>query len=613
MKREIRIGVVAAAIGLWSNAASAELTLTLDPSKDNSLYQSSLGSVSNGAGDYLFVGKTFRTGQLRRGAIAFDFSTLPANAMVSSVTLTLTLSAAGPTVPSDVMLHRFTENWGEGASDAGEPGGTGADALPGDATWIHAFYNTVPWSTPGGTFSPMMSAMRSVGGDALAYDFNAPQLAADVQAWLANPAMNFGWALIGDESVNGSAKKFNSRENPTASSRPKITIVYDVVAAGSTWNVDGGGAWGTATNWTGGVPDGAGARAIFAGKLTAPGAPATILLGGDRKVGQLTFDNANTYVIDSANGERLTLDNGQSAAILDVRGGTHVIRTPLRIAGWTDLNLDSRLEVHGGIAVDGGMILSMTGAGTLDVGAGTPGVGVQMNPGSRLEIAAGLLSTGNIRGGGLEIDDGRIHIKPDGTSAGTSVLDAIEFDGLGALDLSDNDLIVRATAATKGAVLDEVVARIETARDAAAGRWKGPGITSSAAEANALTGLAAMTNPGLPNFSGQGVGADDVLIKYTWNGDANLDGRVNADDYFRIDSGFLEQPQDPTYGQGDFNYDGRINADDYFLIDSAFLGQSGPLDAGVVGAIAAVPEPGAVGGLLLGSVLMATRRRRPRA
>src|SRR5688572_27689002 len=28
---------------------------------------------------------------------------------------------------------------------------------------------------------------------------------------------------------------------------------------------------------------------------------------------------------------------------------------------------------------------------------------------------------------------------------------------------------------------------------------------------------------------------------------------------------------------GDFDYDGRINADDYFLIDSAFLGQGVPL------------------------------------
>ncbi|MCY2954359.1 MAG: hypothetical protein NTU53_20705 [Planctomycetota bacterium] len=68
-----------------------------------------------------------------------------------------------------------------------------------------------------------------------------------------------------------------------------------------------------------------------------------------------------------------------------------------------------------------------------------------------------------------------------------------------------------------------------------------------------------------------------VLVKYTWNGDANLDGMVNADDYFQIDSGFIAQKK--GWYNGDFNYDNVVNADDYFLIDSAFIGQSGPLSA----------------------------------
>jgi hypothetical protein len=587
MKRRVIMGAVLATAA-FSASVEAALTFTLTPSKDNSLYQDALGSVSNGAGDYLFVGKTNRD-RLRRGAVAFDISALPPNATISSVTFSLTLSNAGPAVPSDVTLHRFLADWGEGTSDAGEPGGSGAPATPGDATWIHAFYDTVPWATPGGVFSPTVSASRSIGEEPITYAFTDPQLVADVRGWLENPNTNFGWALLGDETRTGTAKRFNSRENPGAQTRPMLTIVYDIIAAGSTWNVDGGGAWGTASNWTGGVPDGAGAEANFAGALTAANAPATILLGADRTVGKLTFDNANTYIIDSVNRERLTLDNGASLGLLDVRGGTHVVRTQLRIAGSTDANIESRLEVPGGIIVDAGKTFTKKGPGTLHVGQ-TIGVGVQMNAGSRLEVATGLLSTGNLRGGSLEIDDGQVNIRPNGTVAGTSVLDSIEFDGQGTLDLSDNDLIVRATAATKASVLAEIVTRIKTARDAAAGRWKGPGITSSAAETNPITGLAALANPGLANFSGIGVGADNVLVKYTYNGDANLDGLINADDYFRIDSGFLAQPPNPAYDQGDFNYDGLINADDYFLIDSAFLGQSGTLSE-ALGAVA-VPEPG---------------------
>jgi hypothetical protein len=86
-------------------------------------------------------------------------------------------------------------------------------------------------------------------------------------------------------------------------------------------------------------------------------------------------------------------------------------------------------------------------------------------------------------------------------------------------------------------------------------------------------------------FGGQLVDGNCVLVKYTWEGDANLDGVVNADDYFQIDSGFIARKT--GWFDGDFNYDGVINADDYFQIDSAFMGQSGPL---AMGRAAAVPE-----------------------
>ena len=91
-------------------------------------------------------------------------------------------------------------------------------------------------------------------------------------------------------------------------------------------------------------------------------------------------------------------------------------------------------------------------------------------------------------------------------------------------------------------------------------RWQGPGIGTSSATSD--TGLAPVQE-----------GAD-VLVKYTYNGDVDGNGRINADDYFRIDSGFLSAIPSPSYRDGDFNFDDRINADDYFMIDSAFLGQT---------------------------------------
>lgn len=116
----------------------------------------------------------------------------------------------------------------------------------------------------------------------------------------------------------------------------------------------------------------------------------------------------------------------------------------------------------------------------------------------------------------------------------------------------------------KSATLGMVTGLIKSGR--AGGAWDGPGVTSSAAKSNAFTGLGAVVN-------GQGY----VVVKCTWNGDANIDGVVDADDYFLADSGYITQAG--GWHNGDFNYDGRMDADDYFLIDSAFIGQGGALGA----------------------------------
>jgi hypothetical protein len=48
----------------------------------------------------------------------------------------------------------------------------------------------------------------------------------DVQSWVNNPATNFGWILIGNESVSRTSKRFDSREHPAASVRPVLNIEF---------------------------------------------------------------------------------------------------------------------------------------------------------------------------------------------------------------------------------------------------------------------------------------------------------------------------------------------------------------------------------------------------
>ena len=70
----------------------------------------------------------------------------------------------------------------------------------------------------------------------------------------------------------------------------------------------------------------------------------------------------------------------------------------------------------------------------------------------------------------------------------------------------------------------------------------------------------------------QTVSNTDILVRYTYYGDADLNGTVNATDYTLVDNGFNMGLT--GWVHGDFNYDQLVNGDDYSLMDNAFNTQS---------------------------------------
>ena len=224
-----RFTSIALAMVSLSFAATAEAAIvTLTPLKDNTLYESSEGNLSNGQGGSIFVGKTgFNDGfNLRRGLIAFNIaSVIPAGSTVSNVTLTMFLAQSSPDPNSvSVSLHVASKDWGEGASSGGGAGGL---AATGDATWVHNFFATSTWTNLGGDFRGASSAATTVNNAGLDYLWSAGTLVADVQAWVDNPASNFGWFLIGNESRDTSAQRFASSEG-ILSQAPRLTITYTI-------------------------------------------------------------------------------------------------------------------------------------------------------------------------------------------------------------------------------------------------------------------------------------------------------------------------------------------------------------------------------------------------
>ena len=124
-------------------------------------------------------------------------------------------------------MHRATANWGEGASNDTATTGQGTTAATNDATWLHRFYNTQFWTTPGGDFIAAASSTTSVSTSVgTRFSWSGPTLVADVQAWVATPANNLGWVIRGDESRLQTARRFDSRNVTTVANRPILTIIY---------------------------------------------------------------------------------------------------------------------------------------------------------------------------------------------------------------------------------------------------------------------------------------------------------------------------------------------------------------------------------------------------
>ena len=199
-------------------------TVTLAPSQDTTLFETSTGNLSSGSGGHLFAGKTGQDLR-RRALVQFDVAgAVPAGATITRVTLTLNMTRTVARA-TDVSLHRVDASWGEGGSPAGpRGGGEGAASQSGDATWVHRSFDAVQWATPGGDFDAAASATSPVDANGV-YSWESDGMGADVQGWLNDPATNNGWLLMGDESRSRTAKRFTSREG-LAAARPTLTVIY---------------------------------------------------------------------------------------------------------------------------------------------------------------------------------------------------------------------------------------------------------------------------------------------------------------------------------------------------------------------------------------------------
>jgi hypothetical protein len=194
----------------------------------------------------------------------------------------------------------------------------------------------------------------------------------------------------------------------------------------------------------------------------------------------------------------------------------------------------------------------------------------------------------------LDIAAGASVVLSNRTTSSTSPLQLASLANSGILNLNNNDAIIHNS--------NLALLTFQVKQGYNSGAWNGSfGILSSAAASTlgSTLGIESASSYGQPSFDGVTIASNDVLIKYTWLGDANLDGAVTSADLSAI------SPTGTTWATGDFNYDGVVNADDYALF------MLGSAESNGVSINSVLPEPtvaAALAGLAFSGLIKRNKR-----
>jgi len=442
--------------------------------------------------------------------------------------------------------------------------------------------------------------------------------------------------------------------------------VMTSVATDKTWGIDGSGSLSTASNWLGGVaPTNAGVGDSLAFTTVISG-NRTVTADAPITTGTVKFDGVNNYTVNGSG--PITLQNvgvnPASIFVQNVHGNAaHSISAPVKLSSDLNITQDSSamFTLSGPIDDTAGKSITKGGAGTLAVtsalnlgsgnfnlNSGTASLAALDGSGATSIAANAHLVADHVRQGSLTLAGtavnnlGSVQIRQSGgnsvgTNAGASRVTtlAIASDPVGSpptvpypsaqrtyygtIDLTNNDLVI--DNATLADVTDMVRAGMGDTTNLT---WTGKGITSSYAQTGnplaGATGLGVVRNiadprqatgtPLYSTFDGQTVAGDEILVKYTWFGDFDLDGTVTSLDFALLDAGFAGTTQhglnQAGWFFGDANLDGMVNSFDFTLATTGY-------NSFVANGTLQLPEPSTLAITITGFVgVWLVSRRRPK-
>jgi autotransporter-associated beta strand protein len=514
-----------------------------------------------------------------------------------------------------------------------QAGSTNGDILkdgPGTLTFSGSASNTYLGTTyvSGGTLMLAKTSGIAVPGDLTVFGGGTVQLAAsnqiattshvtlDAALTAAVLDLNNFSNTIGQLSFAAGGTLTTEAGTATLGGNVDLTGTSGMGVIAGNLNLGGATRTFTVQQGSGAVDLSIAAVVSGTGGITMAGPGVLSLSGVNTFTGPVTINagvlevNADSALGNPANTVTLAGGSLDSSAVSN--------RTVTLGAGGGTVEVDSTnsSQISGSLSGNGGLTKTGTGSLTLEAANSYAGTTI-VNGGTLIFGASGAFPNGNT----LTINAGTAKVS-NLVNGNKIVMQAssLTFGGstgawTGQLDLTSNDMVVH------NGVVANIANQLKTGFNVGSGYWNGAGgiiSTTAASDSTHLTTLGYRTG-GSP-LDGVNTTSSDVLVMYTYYGDADLNGTVNGADYQQIDMGFGLHLT--GWSNGDFNYDGVVDGSDYSLIDNTF-NQINATGASPLAIIAdpsdliaspadatAVPEPTNLGLLSISEVGLLRRRGR---
>ncbi|HEY7088458.1 MAG TPA: hypothetical protein VH518_10240, partial [Tepidisphaeraceae bacterium] len=265
--------------------------------------------------------------------------------------------------------------------------------------------------------------------------------------------------------------------------------------------------------------------------------------------------DAPSLVKTGTGGATLAMAGGASIGSVVVNGGVLTIANNSAF-GATTINAGGTMRIGGGsfgvgtigsgpVLVNGG-VLAFNRQDSIVVSNLISGNGTVQNMSGTTQFDRVQVGNLNISGGTVTISQ-----KPSPNHpSGTSVVHSLTIGAGGHMDLTNNSMVIDYTGAATP-TLNSVRQSLSSGR-----------LFNSVTDFNARLGYADNATLQLSTFAGVSVDTSSVLIKYTFTGDADLDGDADGVDIGTWATNFtgeLGGTGSAIWSQGDFDYDGDVD------------------------------------------------------